>query len=914
MKNLAVTLALLAIACGSGIALEIIKGPYLQNVTQTGITVMWETDKPSTSLVRYGDMGLSGYKGDERKVKIHEIRIGGLKPETRYRYKVISRSGGEGIQSEIYTFRTAPRRDTSFRFVVWGDNRTDVKMCKRVAELIASQNPDIVINVGDVVSNGNVYEQWGREYFGPMSCFAHSVPTYVAIGNHERNAHWFDDFVSQPGNEHWFAFSYGNSRFIILDTNRPYDPNSDQYKWLLKELRSKEFRKAAFRFVFFHHPPYSEQWDSPGYTGEEPVRRYLVPILERYGVDIVFSGHTHDYERGRKLLKDDREIFYIITGGGGSALDKVENKDWDVIQLHKSVYHCVVVDVKGGVLSFKAIGLNGDVVDSFRKVSLDEMARLAGAEKPFLKKQIQAVKDEDLMEDKFTFAVAGDTRSWLTIYQPETWYRIIKELNGIRPDFVMDVGDIISHGYTNDPELLMKEWREYFKAVSTSDIPVLPVAGNHDIWSEMSQMFWRRMIGDLWYSFDYGNSHFIILCSDQARPNYISRISPQQLEWLEKDLELHADAQHVFVFLHKPLWRDKKWDKVHELLKLYNTEAVIAGHVHLYERYEDRDGIKYIISGGGGAEMGDFRETGNILHYMLITVDGDKVYYSVVEPGSIHDMNVVTTSSASIASRISRAVSLSGNVSGSDSELKLSISNPFDKRVEVAALWDLPSGFRIYPPAVRLSIEPGDKIQADFHLHLDDIQTTLGQIPRLTVIYPTDEREVRLYRYPNLTGNYNPKIVLASHFDGRRREGLPHIVLIGKDPTDFSLRMGFAWDKDVLYLSGGIRDDKPSEGDSLSVGLLVGGNRIGFDIDKGKATLSINDRKLPEPGVLMFSRRGGNTSFSVFVPWKALKSSPKPGDLIRAKLTAEDVDDGAAEKIGWDGEILVAPPMFRGVR
>ena len=417
------------------------------------------------------------------------------------------------------------------RLIIPGARAARDEVLVRIAKSSIYAPVDAVVikklaNVGDVVSNGNVYEQWGREYFGPMSCFAHSVPTYVAIGNHERNAHWFDDFVSQPGNEHWFAFSYGNSRFIILDTNRPYDPNSDQYKWLLKELRSKEFRKAAFRFVFFHHPPYSEQWDSPGYTGEEPVRRYLVPILERYGVDIVFSGHTHDYERGRKLLKDDREIFYIITGGGGSALDKVENKDWDVIQLHKSVYHCVVVDVKGGVLSFKAIGLNGDVVDSFRKVSLDEMARLAGAEKPYHKKQIQAVKDEDLMEDKFTFAVAGDTRSWLTIYQPETWYRIIKELNGIRPDFVMDVGDIISHGYTNDPELLMKEWREYFKAVSTSDIPVLPVAGNHDIWSEMSQMFWRRMIGDLWYSFDYGNSHFIILCSDQARPNYISRISP----------------------------------------------------------------------------------------------------------------------------------------------------------------------------------------------------------------------------------------------------------------------------------------------------------------------------------------------------------------------------------------------------
>lgn len=374
MKHKALTIIfLLMIAAKMGLSLELLKEPYLQNVTKTGVTIMWETDRWASAEVQYGEQGnprLDSNERDESQIRIHEVRIEELKPESHYSYKVISETeGGERIESEVYTFRTAPYRDTSFRLVVWGDNRTDFRTCEKVAELIAFQNPDIVVNVGDVVTNGNVYAEWGKEYFTPIRHFASSVPSYIAIGNHERDSHWFDDFVSQPGNEHWFAFTYGNSRFIILDTNRPYSPNREQYDWLVEELNSDEFSNADFRFAFFHHPPYSEQWDSPGYTGESGVRAFLVPLLEEYGVDMVFSGHTHDYERGSNVLENGHEIYYIITGGGGSALDRVETKDWDVIQLHRSAYHCVVIDIDGNGLDFESIGLDGEIIDSFSKMN-----------------------------------------------------------------------------------------------------------------------------------------------------------------------------------------------------------------------------------------------------------------------------------------------------------------------------------------------------------------------------------------------------------------------------------------------------------------------------------------------------------------------------------------------------------------
>jgi len=346
--------------------LSIIKGPYLQNVTPHSITIMWETTRSSSSMVKYGfGENLDLCKEDKRPVRIHEVKIENLETQRVYHYQVISEIGSERVESRVYTFKTAPYRDTPFRFVVWGDNRTNCTICEKVCRLIASQEPDIVINVGDVVTDGRVYEQWGREYFLPISHFAPWVPSYIAIGNHERGSRWFDVLVSQPGNEHWFSFDYGNSHFIILDTNKPYEPGSEQYRWLEENLGSKNCRDATFRFAFFHHPPYSEQWHLPGYDGEQEVREYLVPLLESYGVDLVFSGHTHDYERGKKVLENGGEIYYIITGGGGAPLDRVFTKDWEHMGCHLSVYHYCVVDVRGDELEFKAIGVDGEIIDSF---------------------------------------------------------------------------------------------------------------------------------------------------------------------------------------------------------------------------------------------------------------------------------------------------------------------------------------------------------------------------------------------------------------------------------------------------------------------------------------------------------------------------------------------------------------------
>lgn len=334
---------------------KIITGPYLQNVKPDAITIMWETDKPGPSVVEYGETKELGKKAESAEATtFHEVTLNGLEPGKSYYYRAVT-----GDDSGKGRFHTTVGPDTPFRVAVWGDNRTNFFQHAEVARGIAKAKPDVAVNVGDVVTDGREYGQWTREYFKPMSEFANNVPTFISIGNHEHNADWYYKYVSQPGNEAWFSFNYGNAHFTIFDSNQDYKPGSEQYKWLEADLASPEAQNAAWRFVFKHHPEYSEGWDDPGYAGEPDMAKYLMPLYEKYGVDIVFAGHTHDYERGAL-----NGVTYIISGGGGAALD-TQQQDIDHITVYASEYQFCTIDIDANKLHFESVKPNGDVIDAF---------------------------------------------------------------------------------------------------------------------------------------------------------------------------------------------------------------------------------------------------------------------------------------------------------------------------------------------------------------------------------------------------------------------------------------------------------------------------------------------------------------------------------------------------------------------
>jgi len=343
-----------AIVPTSNIALT--RGPYLQSVTTNSIIIVWETNLPSLGVVDYGETSECKVRAtDPDKSSSHAITLTDLRPYTAYHYRVSSDSVP---LSTILTFRTAASSaQTAYSFAVLGDTRTQHQIHRAIVELTIAQRPDFVLNTGDLVTNGWNIEQWDMFFEIEQELMA-QTSLFPALGNHEGQAAPYFNLFHLPGNERWYTFEYGNSRFICLqvDTVADFGPESVQYKWLRKTLAANT---QAWIFIYFHVPPYSSV-PSHG-LAEGEVRQTLVPLFEQYGVDIVFNGHQHSYERN-----EVGNVTYIVTAGGGAPLyhpQEPEPRQAAFAMAH----HFVLLTVDGDCLEAKVISLEKAVIDEFKR-------------------------------------------------------------------------------------------------------------------------------------------------------------------------------------------------------------------------------------------------------------------------------------------------------------------------------------------------------------------------------------------------------------------------------------------------------------------------------------------------------------------------------------------------------------------
>ena len=360
-----------ALRLAAGRGFHIVKGPYLQSVTAEGATVVWETDVPSSSRVIYGETPLMGFEaGDGSPKTLHEVRLTGLKPNTTYFYYVISELPPEGdfpsdmpryVWSGINSFKTAPPPGKPFKFVVYGDSRSNPDVHAGLVKLMMKAEPDLILHTGDLVGNGRYYSQWDEQFFEPLKPLISSVPIWPAIGNHERSHYNFFRFFSLPGNEAWYSFDWGDAHFLVIDTEYDFGPGSEQYEFIERDLSES---KAKWKFVFFHKPPYTAV--PRRFPGNTKVREILGPLFERYGVDMVFCGHDHNYVRSKPI----NGVIYVITGGGGAGLYEVVPVSW--AEVARAAHHFCFVrigDPEEGTtdsLEMFAVDREGRVIDRIK--------------------------------------------------------------------------------------------------------------------------------------------------------------------------------------------------------------------------------------------------------------------------------------------------------------------------------------------------------------------------------------------------------------------------------------------------------------------------------------------------------------------------------------------------------------------
>ena len=240
---------------------------------------------------------------------------------------------------------------------------------------------------------------------------------------------------------------------------------------------------------------------------------------------------------------------------------------------------------------------------------------------------------------EFRFAVLGDSH----FDNPEIFERLVQEINLLRPAFVIHTGNMIE-GYTYDPEQIRKEWECFKKQIAPLTMPFYPVPGNRDIATTPLQAIFAEIWGKdkLYYSFDYRGSHFIILNTDYNL-NY-GTISADQMTWAERDLEKNAAAENIFVFMHRPLWRDgaSNWNTFAALLKKYpNVRSVMAGHEHEY-CFEEVDGLRCFILNASGRMDYYAPAVGYFHHFLMVSVEGTTVTEALIPAGSIKPADYVT--------------------------------------------------------------------------------------------------------------------------------------------------------------------------------------------------------------------------------------------------------------------------------
>jgi predicted MPP superfamily phosphohydrolase len=240
------------------------------------------------------------------------------------------------------------------RFAVIGDNGTgDRPQFDVAAQMVAAraQFPfDLVLMVGDNLYGRPSAREFADGFERPYKALLDAGVRFQAIlGNHDAPENRLYAGFNMGG-ERYYTYTRGNVRFVGLDTNI-LDPK--QLAWLENTLRSSIER---WKVVYFHHAIYS---NGTRHGSDVELRVRLEPLLVRYGVNVVFSGHDHIYER----LKPQKGITYFVAGASGKLRKGIKSSDQTAAAFDQD-QSFVLVEITEEQLSFRAISRSGKQIDS----------------------------------------------------------------------------------------------------------------------------------------------------------------------------------------------------------------------------------------------------------------------------------------------------------------------------------------------------------------------------------------------------------------------------------------------------------------------------------------------------------------------------------------------------------------------
>lgn len=340
------------------------KGPVLQNPTMDGMTFMFELKEETA-----GELHIYELTGELAHAQDFQVGAGVQ--------KLVVRGLGEGraytyhlrVKDEHATgeFSTA-HRGSRFSFVVYGDTRSNGRRHLKLVRRLRGEHVDFSLMTGDMINKGSSKREW-NEFFAIEREWLMGTPMFPTIGNHDRQgrarrADSFRKFFAIPDDagesKRYYAFTYGNARFLMLDSNLHGREFRRQTEWMTRQLRNaSEDVSVQHIFAVAHHPLYSIAL----HGGNESVRQEWEPLFKEFGVTAVFSGHDHVYSRA-----EAGGIHYFVTGGGGAPLYRRKKRsspiDVEATKSFEAVQHYLRVIVVDEQVRVEAVRLDGTLIET----------------------------------------------------------------------------------------------------------------------------------------------------------------------------------------------------------------------------------------------------------------------------------------------------------------------------------------------------------------------------------------------------------------------------------------------------------------------------------------------------------------------------------------------------------------------
>lgn len=349
-------------------AAGVTKGPWIQKVGPTSAVIRVEVDPPAAVTLELG-IGAAGTDAGGVRVlqskeprALHSIVVDKLEPATRYAFTVRSPAG-----EKFGALTTAPKEDSAapFRFLLYGDNRTDDAAHAAVVRAMATAGADFLVNTGDFVSTGASPADW-QTFFDIEAPLLRDRCLFSCVGNHELVDGAGLEYVRYFGPSDLPAsatltpdqlngtFRWSNARFFLLNGMVSYKSGTSR-AWLEKALGDSDNEPGlVWRIVVTHHAPWS--------SGPHGDNRYFeeagIPqLLRAHKIDMVLGGHDHIYERG---FADGTA--YMISGGGGAPVYKIKSKG-PYSRRSESVRHFVEASVSAVAIQFAATRPDGSIIE-----------------------------------------------------------------------------------------------------------------------------------------------------------------------------------------------------------------------------------------------------------------------------------------------------------------------------------------------------------------------------------------------------------------------------------------------------------------------------------------------------------------------------------------------------------------------